>query len=122
VAVINARRLGDGGSYAGEGGKLHPPVACAFFHKRLQSSGYAGKPATTRGPAGLPLRLAGDAVRRRTLLFAGLGFLLDRWLHILPALTVTGVLVGGGLSFYSIYRKVLADQAADKAAKDRTGR
>ena len=67
--------------------------------------------------ASLGMQFAGG-----TLLFAGLGFLLDRWLHILPALTVTGVLVGGGLSFYSIYRKVLADQAADKAAKDRTGR
>ncbi len=42
-----------------------------------------------------------------TLLFTGLGFLLDRWLHILPALTVTGVLAGAGLSFFSIYRKIL---------------
>jgi F0F1-type ATP synthase assembly protein I len=52
-----------------------------------------------------------------TLLFAGLGFLLDRWLHIMPALTVTGMLVGGGLSFFSIYRKVMGDQAADKERK-----
>jgi F0F1-type ATP synthase assembly protein I len=42
-----------------------------------------------------------------TLLFAGVGFLLDRWLNIVPALTVAGLLVGGGLSFLSVYRKVI---------------
>ena len=44
-----------------------------------------------------------------TLLFAGLGYLLDRWLHILPALTIVGMLVGSVLSFLSVYRKVMAD-------------
>jgi F0F1-type ATP synthase assembly protein I len=48
-----------------------------------------------------------------TLFFAGMGFLLDRWLHILPALTITGLLVGGALSFYSVYRKVMAGLAKD---------
>jgi len=45
-----------------------------------------------------------------TLLFAGLGYLLDRWLHILPALTIVGMLVGAVLSFLSVYRKVIGDQ------------
>jgi len=52
-----------------------------------------------------------------TLFFAGMGFLLDRWLHILPALTITGLLVGGGLSFFSVYRKVMAGLA--KGHKDK---
>jgi F0F1-type ATP synthase assembly protein I len=55
--------------------------------------------------AGLGMQFAGG-----TLMFAGVGFLLDRWLHILPALTVLGMLVGGVLSFLSVYRKVMADQ------------
>jgi len=45
-----------------------------------------------------------------TLLFAGLGYLLDRWLHILPALTIVGMLAGAVLSFLSVYRKVIGDQ------------
>lgn len=44
-----------------------------------------------------------------TLLFGGLGFVLDRWLGLLPVLTVGGVLVGAALSFLSIYRKVIGD-------------
>ena len=64
--------------------------------------------------ASLGMQFAGG-----TLLFAGVGFLLDRWLNIVPALTVTGLLAGGGLSFFSIYRKVLGDQAADKAEREK---
>jgi F0F1-type ATP synthase assembly protein I len=55
-----------------------------------------------------------------TLLFAGLGFLLDRWLNIVPALTVTGLLVGGALSFLSVYRKVIGE-AGSKAGKGGKG-
>lgn len=54
--------------------------------------------------ASLGLQFAGG-----TLFFAFIGFLLDRWLHILPALTVTGLLLGGGLSFLSVYRKVVGE-------------
>ena len=67
--------------------------------------------------ASLGMQFAGG-----TLLFAGVGFLLDRWLHIVPALTIVGLLVGGGLSFYSIYRKVLGDQAAEKAEREKQGK
>jgi F0F1-type ATP synthase assembly protein I len=67
--------------------------------------------------ASLGMQFAGG-----TLLFAGVGFLLDRWLHIVPALTILGLLVGGGLSFYSIYRKVLGDQAAEKAEREKQGK
>ena len=54
--------------------------------------------------AGLGMQFAGGI-----LMFAGVGYLLDRWLHILPALTILGVIVGGVLSFLSIYRKVIGE-------------
>lgn len=54
--------------------------------------------------AGLGMQFAGGI-----LMFAGLGYLLDRWLHILPALTILGVIVGSVLSFLSVYRKVITD-------------
>lgn len=54
--------------------------------------------------AGLGMQFAGGI-----LMFAGLGYLLDRWLHILPALTILGVIVGSVLSFLSVYRKVIGD-------------
>jgi F0F1-type ATP synthase assembly protein I len=59
--------------------------------------------------AGLGMQFAGG-----TLMFAGAGYLLDRWLHILPALTVLGMMVGGVLSFLSVYRKVIGDQEKEK--------
>jgi F0F1-type ATP synthase assembly protein I len=49
-----------------------------------------------------------------TLLFAGLGFLLDRWLGWLPALTIGGTLLGATLSFLSVYRRVLEDGKKDR--------
>ena len=52
-----------------------------------------------------------------TLFFAGIGFALDRWLGITPALTVTGLLVGGGMSFFSVYRRVMKDTADAKQAR-----
>jgi F0F1-type ATP synthase assembly protein I len=54
--------------------------------------------------ASLGMQFAGG-----TLLFAGIGFLLDKWLQLLPLLTIAGLLVGGGLSFFSVYRKVISD-------------
>lgn len=53
--------------------------------------------------ASLGMQFAGG-----TLFFAGMGFLLDKWLKLLPLLTITGLLVGAGLSFFSIYRKVIS--------------
>ncbi len=41
------------------------------------------------------------------LVFMGLGWLLDRWLGVFPALMVVGALVGAVLATYSIYRKLL---------------
>ena len=49
------------------------------------------------------------------LLFMGAGFLLDRWLGLLPLLTIAGTLVGGVMSFLWVYRRVRADEAQYKA-------
>jgi F0F1-type ATP synthase assembly protein I len=54
-----------------------------------------------------------------TLFFAGLGYLLDRWLNIVPALTVAGLLLGGTLSFLSIYRRVIGDSSWDRGRNKR---
>lgn len=40
------------------------------------------------------------------LVFMGVGWLLDRWLGVFPALMVVGALVGAALATYSIYRKL----------------
>ncbi len=77
----------------------------------------SGQKAELRGAykyASLGMQFAGG-----TLFFAGLGFLLDRWLRITPALTVTGLLIGGGMSFFSIYRRVMKDSADAKAERKR---
>jgi len=36
------------------------------------------------------------------------GFFLDEWLGLSPAFTMTGVLVGLGLSVFGMYRMILA--------------
>jgi F0F1-type ATP synthase assembly protein I len=48
---------------------------------------------------------------------AGVGFLLDRWLHTTPIITVIGSLVGAGLAFVWVYLKVRADEVAYKAER-----
>jgi F0F1-type ATP synthase assembly protein I len=51
------------------------------------------------------------------ILFMGLGFLLDRWLNVLPLFTVAGTLGGAVLSFISVYRKLQADERRNKLGK-----
>lgn len=55
------------------------------------------------------------------IVFAGVGFVLDRWLHITPILTVTGTLLGAGMAFFWVYQKVRADEASYKAAHPKKG-
>ena len=59
--------------------------------------------------ASLGLALAGGI-----LLFMAAGYALDRWLGSLPWLTLVGTLVGAVLSFLSVYRRLMADEARDK--------
>ncbi len=78
-----------------------------------------------RGPAsgfglghkylGLGLRFAGGVI---LFMLAGLG--LDRWLGWTPFGTVAGTLLGAVLSFLSVYRELMADEA--KARDQAAGR
>lgn len=52
------------------------------------------------------------------LLFIGAGYLLDGWLGTKPVLTVVGTLVGSGLSFFWVYQRLKAEEAAQKAEED----
>lgn len=49
------------------------------------------------------------------MLFAGAGYLLDRWLGLLPILTIVGTLVGTGMAVARVYLRVRQD--ADNQAR-----
>jgi F0F1-type ATP synthase assembly protein I len=51
------------------------------------------------------------------LVFLYAGQWLDRKLGTAPWLLLVGVFVGGAASFYSMYRKLMAAQARDEAAR-----
>ena len=65
--------------------------------------------------AALGMQFAGGVI-----FFTGAGFVLDRWLGILPVLTVAGALGGATLSFLSVYRRLRAED--DARRKDREAR
>jgi F0F1-type ATP synthase assembly protein I len=48
------------------------------------------------------------------LLFAGLGYLLDRWLGTRPLLVIIGTLTGAALAFAWVYTKVRQDEQASR--------
>jgi F0F1-type ATP synthase assembly protein I len=57
------------------------------------------------------------------IMFMAAGLGLDRWLGLTPLFTISCTLIGAVLSFVSVYRRLMADEAKDKAAKSgRTGR
>ena len=62
--------------------------------------------------AGLGLQFAASII-----LFLYVGQWLDRKLGTAPWLLMTGVFLGAGASFYSMYRKLMAAQAREEAAK-----
>ena len=49
------------------------------------------------------------------VLFMAVGFMLDRWLGLLPFLTIAGTLVGAVLSFVWVYQKLKQDEARYEA-------
>jgi F0F1-type ATP synthase assembly protein I len=51
------------------------------------------------------------------LLFLYVGQWLDRRFGTAPWLLIIGVFLGAGASFYSMYRKLMAAQARDEAAR-----
>ena len=55
------------------------------------------------------------------VLFTLGGVGLDRWLHITPFGTVVGTLLGASLSFLSVYRELLEDEAREKRDREKQG-
>jgi F0F1-type ATP synthase assembly protein I len=55
------------------------------------------------------------------MLFAGAGYLLDRWLGTRPILTVMGTLAGAGIAFAWVYVKVRQDEAEYTAKRKKGG-
>ena len=55
------------------------------------------------------------------MLFAGAGYLLDRWLGTRPILTIVGTLAGAALAFAWVYRKVRQDEAEFEARRREDG-
>lgn len=53
----------------------------------------------------------GCAFAAGVMVFMAGGWLLDRWLGLLPLFTVIGALVGATLSTASIYRRLMAGEA-----------
>jgi F0F1-type ATP synthase assembly protein I len=56
------------------------------------------------------------------LLFGGLGWLLDGWLHTRPLFFILGAFLGGFGGFMSIYYRVKRDTEADKSEGGPGGR
>lgn len=65
---------------------------------------------------GLGLRFAGGVI-----LFMLGGLALDRWLGWTPFGTVTGALAGAVLSFLSVYRELMDDEAKARNRRNRKG-
>jgi F0F1-type ATP synthase assembly protein I len=57
----------------------------------------------------------GCAFAAGVILFMAGGWLLDRWLGVLPVFTVIGALVGATLSTLSIYRRLQAGMEDDES-------
>ncbi|MGH7631828.1 MAG: AtpZ/AtpI family protein [Gemmatimonadales bacterium] len=53
------------------------------------------------------------------ILFAGIGYWLDRRFGLTPFGTVIGTLVGAGLSFLVVYRRLLLDAERERARRTR---
>jgi F0F1-type ATP synthase assembly protein I len=56
------------------------------------------------------------------LVFTGLGYLLDRWLHTRPWLMVAGVFTGAALGFTYMVLVLFADSSKSGDRKDRGGK
>ena len=54
------------------------------------------------------------------LLFGGLGWLIDGWVHTRPLFAIAGAFLGGFAGFMSIYYRVKRD-TADKGGEKRGG-
>ena len=73
------------------------------------------------GPGPSPATYAGLGLQFvvSLLLFLFLGQWLDKKLGSAPWLTIIGVFVGAGGAFYSIYRRLMAEQRREEEARRR---
>ena len=55
------------------------------------------------------------------ILFAGAGYLLDRWLGTRFILTVVGTLIGAGVAFAWVYLKIQQDEKEYEAQRKQGG-
>ena len=51
------------------------------------------------------------------IVFMGLGWLVDRWLGLLPVFTVAGTVVGAVLSFIYVYQRITAATDQDRGSR-----
>jgi ATP synthase protein I len=76
-----------------------------------------GKRQKEEGVSGSEFAGIGLQFALSILVFVYLGQWLDRKLGTTPWLLIIGVFLGAGASFYSMYRKLMAAQARDDAAR-----
>lgn len=65
---------------------------------------------------GLGMQFAGGII-----IFVVGGYLLDRWLGTMPALTIVGTLLGAALSFVNVYLKLQAIGGGDRGKRGKGG-
>jgi F0F1-type ATP synthase assembly protein I len=70
---------------------------------------------------GYRLVALGGTFAGAVVMFMAAGWGLDRWLGVTPLFTVTGALVGAGLGFLSVYRRVRQDTEDEVAARRKKG-
>ena len=76
-----------------------------------------GKPQDDEGFSASEFAGVGLQFAVSILVFLYLGQWLDRKLGTAPWLLIGGVFLGAGASFYSMYRKLMAAQAREEAAR-----
>lgn len=81
------------------------------------SAGPAGGKGSDEGPSGAEFAGAGLQFALSILVFVFLGQWLDRKLGTAPWLLLVGLALGAGGGFYSMYRKLMAAQAREDAAR-----
>lgn len=52
------------------------------------------------------------------VVFTGAGYFLDRWLGLMPILTIAGTLGGATLSFVSLYARLRAEEEAERRERE----
>jgi ATP synthase protein I len=81
------------------------------------ASGPPGGKGADEGPSAAEFAGVGLQFAVSILVFLYLGQWLDRKLGTAPWLLILGVFLGAGASFYSMYRKLMAANAREEAAR-----